>query len=132
MPASKCWECWKEFDNTTNGTTGRMCPEERPYRSGSTFGCGCMESWHGKVCSADRCCRVAHECYGNSCNQLTQTVIIVTLVLVGFISGIAICFCVRNRKRRAGRSNEAPCKESLAPSALDNVSISERDIGVKV
>lgn len=59
-----CQGCWGEY----NSNSTRDCPENLPYVSGDTTSCGCMNPYHGKVCTEQRCCRETYECYGNCGN----------------------------------------------------------------
>mmetsp|Transcript_8203 Transcript_8203/g.13906 ORF Transcript_8203/g.13906 Transcript_8203/m.13906 type:complete len:133 (-) Transcript_8203:296-694(-) len=87
MPAVPCASCWEPYSE--NGTATRMCPESKPYVSGQTESCGCMDPYHNKVCTEARCCSVTYECYGN-CGDYFAMYIFLGVVVVATIVGVTI------------------------------------------
>ena len=84
-------------------SSDRACPPEKPFVSGSTDACGCMDPYHGKVCNEQTCCREQYECYGN-CGDYTDLYIflaVVAIALVGFGVRI-ICRRRRDEHTKAG------------------------------
>jgi hypothetical protein len=80
--ATSCSGCWargpgaalpagKDPEYFPGKATGEhTCPGDAPFVSGDTTSCGCMDAYHNKVCSQDKCCRAVYECYGN-CGDYT-------------------------------------------------------------
>ena len=61
------------------GEGDHKCPKSLPFVIGDTASCGCMDQYHGKVCSEHKCCSATYECYGN-CGDYTDLYIFLAVV----------------------------------------------------
>jgi len=105
MPCNSCWARGPNASLPEGQSPGflpgrdsgdHVCPSDRPFVSGETMSCGCMDAYHNMVCDENRCCRAEYECYGNCGDYTALYVFLCVLFPVLFLCVIGRRCCVKN------------------------------------